>query len=70
MINSVRYDENDSFELGADDLTAYGVEAVVLLCRRNLVAKDWIEDGVVGRTEEFSLQLGWRLTLSGGVPTG
>jgi hypothetical protein len=48
-----------SFELSADDdLTAYGgVEAVVLLCRKNLVAKDWIEDGVVGRTEKFSLQL-------------
>jgi hypothetical protein len=24
MIRSVRYDENDSFKLGADDLTAYG----------------------------------------------
>jgi hypothetical protein len=24
MTSSLRYDENDSFELGADDLTAYG----------------------------------------------
>jgi len=31
-VRSVRYDENDSFELRADDLTAYGGgEAVVLL---------------------------------------
>ena len=35
MIKSVRYDESDSFELRADDLTVYGRgEAVVLLRRR------------------------------------
>jgi hypothetical protein len=37
MINSVRYDENDSFELGADDLTAYGASRL-LSC---FVAETW-----------------------------
>jgi hypothetical protein len=52
LIKSLRYDENNSFELDADGLTAYGSgEAVVLLCRRYLVAKCWIKVGVVGRSE-------------------
>lgn len=44
----------------ADDLTAYGGggsggEAVVLLCRRNLVNEDLIKNGANGNVVEASL---------------
>ena len=48
------YDENVCFEKGADGLTAYGVD---LDCRRDLVAKDWIEVGVVGGAEQLRFSL-------------
>lgn len=45
------YDEYDSFEMGADDLTAYGGwERLFSREMPDVVAGDWIEEGV-GRNE-------------------
>jgi hypothetical protein len=47
----VWYDEYDSFEMGADDLTAYGGwERLFSREMPDVVAGDWIEEGV-GRNE-------------------
>jgi len=52
------YDENNSFELRADDLTAYGEWERLLscFCRRYLVAQTGLRMAWMARTERFSLQ--------------
>jgi hypothetical protein len=61
VIRSVRYDENDSFELRADDLTAYGAWRD---CRPAFVAdtwspKDWIEVGVREEPSNSAYEMRW-----------